>query len=44
MPQPNPLDPSDPPPLGKRRCPVCGVPMFMARIEPTDKDGLETRL
>jgi ssDNA-binding Zn-finger/Zn-ribbon topoisomerase 1 len=25
--------------FGQRRCPVCGAPMFMARIEPTDKDG-----
>jgi transposase-like protein len=37
MPQPNSFDPSSPPPIGQRRCPICGVPMFMARIEPTDK-------
>src|SRR5262245_16819426 len=30
---------SDPPPIGQRRCPVCGVPMFMACIEPTDEPG-----
>jgi hypothetical protein len=43
MPQPNSFDPSSPPPIGQRRCPVCGVPMFMARIEPTDEDGKDRR-
>ena len=43
MPQQNSFDPTNPPPLGQRRCPVCGVPMFMARIEPTDEDGKDRR-
>jgi len=43
MPQPNSFDPTNPPPIGQRRCPVCGVPMFMARIEPTEKDGQDKR-
>jgi hypothetical protein len=43
MPQQNSFDPSSPPPIGHRRCTVCGVPMFMARIEPTDEDGKDRR-
>ena len=43
MPQPNWFNPANPPPLGKRRCPKCGVPMFMARIDPTDEEGEDRR-
>ena len=43
MPQQNSFDPSSPPPIGHRRCTVCGVPMFMARIEPTVNDGEDKR-
>ena len=43
MPQPNSFDPANPPPIGQRRCPVCGIPMFMARIEPTDVGGQDQR-
>jgi hypothetical protein len=27
------------PPIGARRCPVCGLPIFLAKIEPSDKLG-----
>ena len=29
------------PPIGQRRCPVCGRPMFLARIEPAGEVGEE---
>ena len=32
-----------PPPIGERRCPGCGLPMFLSSIEPTDKPGEEWR-
>ena len=35
------LDPS--PPIGQRRCPLCGVPMFLSQIEPADQDGYDER-
>ena len=35
MPQPKRFDPSIPPPLAKRRCPMCGLPMPLSMIEPT---------
>src|SRR5262249_57594081 len=25
------------PPVGQRRCPLCGVPIFLSQIEPTDQ-------
>lgn len=42
MPQPHNFDPTRPP-LGQRRCPACGVPMFLLCIEPSDKDGHDQR-
>ena len=36
MPQPHRFDPTDPP-IGQRRCPTCGLPMFLLRIEPSDQ-------
>jgi hypothetical protein len=43
MPQPNSFDPSVPPPLAKRRCPICGELMFLVTIEPTDTKGFDQR-
>jgi hypothetical protein len=31
------------PPTGQRRCPLCGVPMFLSQIEPTEQDGYDER-
>jgi ribosomal protein S27AE len=31
------------PPIGQRRCPACGLPMFLVRIEPTDDAGEDER-
>ena len=42
MPQPHRFD-STKPPVGQRRCPVCGVPMFLASIEPSDQPGHDLR-
>ena len=42
MPQPN-LDQSTLPPMAKRRCPLCGVQMFLARIEPSEDVDSEER-
>ena len=36
MPQPHSFDLAGPP-LGERRCPMCGLPMFLSRVEPSDK-------
>src|SRR5262245_41927852 len=36
MQQPHKFDPSAPP-IAKRRCPKCGLPMFLSKIEPTEK-------
>jgi hypothetical protein len=33
MPRPHNFDPT--PPVGQRRCPKCGLPMFLSLIEPT---------
>jgi hypothetical protein len=41
MPQAIIFDPS--PPIGQRRCPLCGVPMFLSQIEPADQDGYDER-
>jgi hypothetical protein len=30
-------------PLGARRCPRCGVPMFLVSIEPTDQPDHDRR-
>jgi ribosomal protein S27AE len=43
MPQPNRFDPSQLPPIARRRCPKCGLPLFLAYIKPTDHDGFEER-
>jgi ribosomal protein S27AE len=43
MPQPNRPNPSPLPPLANRRCPSCGLQLFMSRIEPTDRDNYEER-
>jgi ribosomal protein S27AE len=32
------------PPLAKRRCPKCGVPMLLARIEPWDQFDDDERI
>jgi hypothetical protein len=42
MPQPHRFD-STKPPVGQRWCPVCGVPMFLASIEPSDQPGHDLR-
>ena len=42
MPQPRRPDPT-PPPVGQRRCPACGLLMFLACIEPTDDAGQDAR-
>ena len=31
------------PPIGQRRCPACGLPMFLVCIEPTDNAGEDER-
>ena len=31
------------PPIGERRCPICGLPMFLSRIDPGDKEGYDVR-
>jgi hypothetical protein len=31
------------PPVGQRRCPACGLPMFLVCIEPTDDAGEDER-
>jgi len=36
MPQTHSFDPTRPP-LGERRCPMCGLPMFLSRVELSDK-------
>lgn len=36
MQQPHNLNPTEPP-VGKRRCPNCGLPMFLSLIEPSDE-------
>lgn len=40
MPQPRRPDPTAPP-IGQRRCPVCGQLMFLAYIEPADQAGCD---
>ena len=43
MPQPNHPDPSPLPPIARRRCPKCGLQMFLSRIEPSDQVDREER-
>ena len=43
MPQPNNFDPSIPPPIAKRRCPVCGDLMSLLVIEPTYQRDYDVR-
>jgi len=43
MPQPDRPDPSPLPPIARRRCPSCGLQLFLACIEPADSDGYEDR-
>ena len=31
------------PPAGQLRCPVCGVPIFLSEIEPSDQVGYDQR-
>jgi hypothetical protein len=42
MPQPHKFDPTEAP-MGKRRCPKCGMIMFLSQIEPCDEDGYDQR-
>src|SRR5262249_28275301 len=41
MPQAIIFDPT--PPVGHRRCPLSGVPMFLSQVEPTGQDGYDER-
>ena len=43
MPQPDRPDPSPLPPIARRRCPSCGLQLFLAYIEPADDVGYEAR-
>ena len=43
MPQPNRFDPSPLPPIVRRRCPNCGLQMFLSHIEPSDHFDYEER-
>ena len=38
MPQPRKFVPVKPP-IGQRRCPSCGLPMLLSRVEPSDEVG-----
>jgi len=42
MPRTNSFDPSNPP-LGQRRCPMCGQPLSLSHIEPTDRASHDQR-
>jgi hypothetical protein len=42
MPQPRRPD-LTPPPIGQRRCPTCGLTMFLSCIQPADKAGYDER-
>jgi hypothetical protein len=44
MPLPNRRDLSPLPPIARRRCPSCGLHLFLSRIEPTDRDNYEERV
>ena len=44
MPQPNRFDPIVPvAPIARRRCPSCGLQLFLSHIEPSERDGYEDR-
>jgi hypothetical protein len=43
MPQPNRVDPSPLPPIARRRCPSCGLQLFLSSIEPTYHPDYEVR-
>jgi hypothetical protein len=43
MPQPNRPDLPPLPPTARRRCPSCGLQLFLSRIEPTDRVDYEER-
>jgi ribosomal protein S27AE len=43
MPQPNRPDPSPLPPIARRRCPRCGLQLFLSCIEPTYHPDYEVR-
>jgi ribosomal protein L37E len=43
MPQPNHPEPSPLPPIARRRCPSCGLQLFLSHIGPTKHDGYEER-
>jgi hypothetical protein len=38
MPQPNRPDPSPLPPIARRRCPSCGLHLFLSHVEPARKN------
>ena len=42
MPQPHNFNPTAPP-IGKRRCPMCGLPMFLSLIAPSDEIDRDER-
>jgi hypothetical protein len=42
MPQPHSFDPPKPP-VSPRRCPMCGLPMFLALVEPCSEVDREER-
>jgi ribosomal protein S27AE len=42
MQQPHNFDPSAPS-INKRPCPKCGLPIFLSKIEPADKDDHDQR-
>ena len=43
MPQPNRFYPSPLPPIARRRCPTCGLTLFLSHMEPSDRDNYEKR-
>ncbi len=43
MPIPRRLIPKTPP-IGQRRCPACGLPLFLVRVNPTDQCGEDERI
>jgi hypothetical protein len=44
MPQPDRRNASPLPPIARRRCPSCGLHLFLSRIEPVDEAGYEDRI
>jgi hypothetical protein len=37
-------DPSPLPPIARRRCPSCGLHLFLSHVEPADRVGYEERI